>query len=506
MVNKWSQEEARFLEEKYFELHGEIEGSIFQEIAERINEKFDTGRTARAIRDKRDRMDLPNLGEIDKDKGQTGEPERPEHLAGMDQDDQKELEDLLCEENYVYNPDNEVYIVFLPSLSQPLSVPESKHKAIKKAYSNWDGNPDTINEVVRSFPFLSRQLFFEYKRVFGWTHDSEPFTKEELMERDAESLAEDAYQLKRQAVYKATEKKKWKETKKDARKWHELETYWKEPLEQLVEENVPNYNPPNINIETSNANDNYILVGSPFDFHFGMDGLDYNRDIAERRLLRNTNELLEKTSQYTTPERIITCLSSDWLHFDDFEGNTTAGTRQDVDGTAPQVLFDANKLVIKYIDALRSLVNDVEIHVVPGNHDYFSSFHMISFLEAWYRNTETVRVVHNEEPRSYCMAGNTSIGFSHGRDEKRSELGMIMVKEAKDQVAECDELVWFVGDKHYEQVADKSGAKIYQLPSLAGTDYWHKKKGFVLQQKAITGYMVHKERGVDATFYSKVNK
>jgi hypothetical protein len=56
---------------------------------------------------------------------------------------------LFFEEDYTYNRDSDTYITFLDSAPKPILILGVKHRAMVRAYSNWDGQPSTINEICR---------------------------------------------------------------------------------------------------------------------------------------------------------------------------------------------------------------------------------------------------------------------------------------------------------------------------------------------------------------------
>ena len=55
---------------------------------------------------------------------------------------------------------------------------------------------DKINEICRTFG-IRRDWFMEMKSILGWTHDSEPFTDEEVQSRPQEDMVKDVLQMKK---------------------------------------------------------------------------------------------------------------------------------------------------------------------------------------------------------------------------------------------------------------------------------------------------------------------
>lgn len=182
----------------------------------------------------------------------------------------KPPEEWVYEDRYVYNPDDDVYIIISKVFARNIVHKGNFIRGLFDAYSDWDGQPATINEICRSFE-ISRPYFNELRTVFGLTHDKEPFTDEEILNRDEKDLVADAVQKRRFAIHQQFEKEKWRETKKDA------ESYQK--IMQRIYETLTPYNPPSIKVKSVHtpaekvANDVTLVFT---DMHNGADtrGID----------------------------------------------------------------------------------------------------------------------------------------------------------------------------------------------------------------------------------------
>ena len=140
--------------------------------------------------------------EIDKIRTAAGRPKKDEVVK-------ENVKKWFHTDAYTYNADADTYITFLRSAPKPITMPGDVHRAMQRAYSNWDGNPGTINEICRQFSF-PRAWFVEYKSVHGWTHDKEPFTNEEIMSRKTEDMVDDALEQRRSVLFQKFEQEKWK--------------------------------------------------------------------------------------------------------------------------------------------------------------------------------------------------------------------------------------------------------------------------------------------------------
>ena len=406
---------------------------------------------------------------------------------------------------YYYAKDSDTYVTFLSRSKQPLVVPGDVHRSMKQSYSNWDGNPKRVNQICREYS-IPRSWFIEYKSIHGWTHDSEPFSDEEMVTRNADDLVSDALQQRRRAVTQKYEVERWKEIQAQANKWMRFEVEVLERLVCTIKENAPDYTVPKIRL--ARAERKYAVVTCATDFHWGMyswgkeTGEAYNREIAESRLRTTTEDLMSRLPGQ--PEEIILAVGSDWFHIDGDIHATTRGTPQDTDGSPAEILVTGCELARDHINLLRQIA-PVKVVLMAGNHDRSNALALLLFIAAWFKDTADVEVVHNFNPRVYINYGNTLMGFHHGDGTKTEKLGTCMANEARHQWGITKYHIFFGGHYHHERVREVGGIKHYQMPSLAGTDRFHARKGYVDSVPGLAAYIVDKKKGVTATLFSPVD-
>ena len=105
--------------------------------------------------------------------------------------------------------------------------------------------------------------------------------------------------------------------------------------------------------------------------------------------------------------------------------------------------------------------------------------------------------------RQYVQYGNTVMGFTHGDGAKMSALPGIMVNESGLTFGPDTQRVWFTGHLHFEKVVEINKTKIYQMPSLSGTDRWHHLKGYN-SVRGMCAYLVTKNKGVRHNIFSNI--
>jgi len=421
-------------------------------------------------------------------------------------EDESTDKNLIFTDKYIYNKTTDTYITILERNHVKLQISGDMHRAMKDAYSNWTGKPETINEICRTFK-IRRDWFIEYKSIHGWTHDQEPQTAEELMERNEDDMVQDILQKKRLSLYKAFEKKKWREIEEGYEKWTNFEQSVFVPLQMHIAKNLPTYKPPVLNLPK--AQEPFAIVLSPFDLHYGKagwadeSGQSYSREEAKEMLFAHTQHLANLISKFGKPDKIITATGSDWFHVDTLGGTTTAGTPQDTDGTYAQIYIEGVQLAIDHIEMLAQIA-PVEVFNVPGNHDRQSSLGMLTTLAARFANSKTVTVHMNPQRRQYTLYGDSCLGFSHGDHVKPADAHAVMVKEAVDLWRKSNYGYFFTGHLHHEVIREIHGITHIQLKSLSGVDRWHSNHGYITSGRALQAFVVSKDKGVIAQLVSPV--
>lgn len=257
-----------------------------------------------------------------------------------------------------------------------------------------------------------------------------------------------------------------------------------------------------------------MLEISPFDVHFGKlawrgeVGEDYDLKIAER-IFRETFESVLSMADLSRVEKILIPIGNDFLHVDNAHQTTGNDTPQDVDGRYPKMIEIATMALVNAVEMCRQ-VAPVDLIWVPGNHDPRTSWHVAHFLSAWFRNSKGVTVDTNATPRKYVEYGCTLLGFTHGNEEKRNDLPLIMAGEKKEAWARCRLHEWHIAHFHkrhetHHSASDTFGPVVVRtLPSMSGADLWHFKKGFVNGPRGAESYLFSKKDGLLATYFAPV--
>lgn len=263
-------------------------------------------------------------------------------------------------------------------------------------------------------------------------------------------------------------------------------------------------------VHFTNAKKDCALEINVPDLHIGKlawgeeTGDDYDIKIATERYKNAITQLIGRTN-VSQIEKFILVVGHDFLNVDGKNNLTTAGTPQSSDSRFYKMVKVGKELLIETIDEL-SLIANVDVVVVPGNHDSNSMLMMGDILDAWYHNSETVKVLNDAAPRKYYQYGRTGIMYAHGHNEKLDSLGQIFATERKQLWADTDFHRVHVGHFHHQKqikfkdIDEQIGCTIKIISSLSSNDAWHAEKGY-LSLKGAEAFLYHREQGLLANYY-----
>tara|TARA_R100001463_G_scaffold72801_1_gene126690 strand:- start:1676 stop:3109 length:1434 start_codon:yes stop_codon:yes gene_type:complete len=395
----------------------------------------------------------------------------------------------------------DMYVMFVNN--ELTAIKGDTHRAMKESYSA-DGGGLTIEQMAQRFE-LAPAWVAEYVKTNNWTHGMDMFTDEQIQNHTEEELITDLLRSKRQIVAKKASKKYWDNMRKSAEKLINIEQEWADEFKEIIsKQNLASKKVTPIKMKKTNP---YAVVLSPTDLHYGKGswidetGEGYTLEEARFRLLDRTNNLINRLPG--KPEKMIIATGSDWFHVDNEQGTTTAGTPQDMAASPAQILIDGCKLAREHIDILRQ-VSPIEVVFMRGNHDRHTALALMLYLDAVYEQCKDVTITVSPKLRQYVKWGNNLLGFTHGDGVRGNDLPAIMATEERNAWGEHEHHVWFHGHLHHQRLLETSGVTIIQLPSLAGHDRYHYRKGFVLARAGISAHLVDKELGLIGNLFAPV--
>ncbi len=402
-----------------------------------------------------------------------------------------------------YDKENDCYLSFIPSQESIVRISGEQHRAMRHSYSA-EGENLTVEDMARKYA-KSSNFIREYITAYNWSHTMDVFTDESIENHSVDELVETTLSSKRRQVREKANKKQWASIEKDANRMRMLdETLLNEFREAISKGNLAKKTVKRLKMKEA---DPYAVVISPTDLHFGSGawvdevGEHYDTHEARIRLINRTNNLISRLP--SRPEKIIVATGSDWFHIDNEEGSTTKGTPQDLSTSPAQIFIDGCELAREHIELLRG-VSPIQVVFMRGNHDRQMALALMMYLKAVYENCDDVDVVLDPKLRNYVTWGNNLLGFTHGDGVRGHDLPLLMASEQRKEWGACEHHVWFHGHLHHQRLLEKGGTTVIQLPSLAGSDRWHYRKGHVLARAGICAHLIDKELGLIGNLFAPV--
>lgn len=231
---------------------------------------------------------------------------------------------------------------------------------------------------------------------------------------------------------------------------------------------------------------------------------DWDLEIAKELYTSVFKSLVDRAVAKADVKHIVLPFGNDFLHADNKEGTTTAGTQLDLDSRWVKVYKLGGDLQIWAIDYCRKQVPKVSVIYIPGNHDELTTFTLGDMIERVYSKDTSITVNNSPKLRKYMRIGCTLMGWTHGNQERKTNLPTLMLREAaKEDVAKCDFFEFHLGHWHHrkgdvlrEDYIDITGVTIRTMPTLTPNDDWHTGKGLTLNTKAAEAYIYDEEEGL----------
>jgi predicted phosphodiesterase len=284
--------------------------------------------------------------------------------------------------------------------------------------------------------------------------------------------------------------------KREVKNAEEVVNYFKKSLQSISP-----------TIQKRNAGGKYMYEISIPDLHLAKlgwepeSGQDYDVNIAANLFRSAVKDLLNRVNLDEVC-KVLLPVGNDFFNSEGLSGATTAGTRQDDDSRWQKSFSVGCNLIAEVVDELSKKVN-VDIVIVQGNHDFERDYYLGEFLRAWYRGNEAVNINNSPKSRKYVEFGENLILFTHGNEEKQSELPLLMATE-HPSFSKCRFRTAHLGHLHQTRVVENKGVTVKILPSLCASDAWHKIKGFCGNRRSAMGFLYDPVYGEVANYYYNV--
>lgn len=277
-------------------------------------------------------------------------------------------------------------------------------------------------------------------------------------------------------------------------------------IEEFFNKLDRNYSLPKIKERNDYLQGDKLLLINIADLHMNLQasmlttGNEYNCEIAEKLFFYVIEDVLARTNNYRFNE-IIFIMGSDMLNNDGIQNTTTKGTPQDCDIHYYDAYERCCNMLIKAIDIL-SQKSKVRVIYVPANHDEQTGFKMAKFVDAWYRNDDSVNVDYSPLARKYIKFGKTLLCFAHDANVKK--LPMLIADEARDYWSDIDTTEVFLQHLHTENVLfEEFNMRIQRLPTISARSKWTTDKGYSSKRQC-KSFIFDIEDGLTDVIYTPI--
>ena len=243
------------------------------------------------------------------------------------------------------------------------------------------------------------------------------------------------------------------------------------------------------------------------DLHLGKlswsreSGENYDSKMARKRFFQIINNVMDRTKDLDL-DRILFVFGNDFFQINSVDSKTVAGTFVDSDSRLSKIFLDGTQMITEAIEVLAERAN-VDVVLVPGNHDSLMCFTAFEVIRAWFKDDKRVKVDDDIRERKYYLYGVNLLGLTHG-DKEGKRLPSLMAIEVPEYWAKSKIREWHTAHRHSIFSYEEGGTVVRHLPSVTGTDHWHFQSGFVGAIARAQSFIWDKSVGLTDTLYSYV--
>ena len=247
---------------------------------------------------------------------------------------------------------------------------------------------------------------------------------------------------------------------------------------------------------------NGMLVINKQDSHLNKWDVDGNNNVLDRlaKIMYKVEVIAAQAQLSNNLEEITYIIGSDEFN-SEYTNATTKGTPQQnthTYHTSFEYICDHEVLMITM---LLQYAKHVNVVYVAGNHDEFVGWHMVNWLQTYFRNTDRLTIDSSPKYRKYVSYGNSALMFNHGDAIKPAKLAGLFPIEYRDQWSFHHNFYIFTGDKHHEVSHDFNGIKFYQIPAFSNAkSLWDDKNGHTMSKGEVTAFLIDQAEGMTNIF------
>ena len=247
---------------------------------------------------------------------------------------------------------------------------------------------------------------------------------------------------------------------------------------------------------------NGMLIINKQDSHLNKWDVDGDNDVTSRmaKIMYKVDVIATQAQLSNNLEEITYIIGSDEFN-SEYTNATTKGTPQQNTHTYHTSFEYICNHEVLMITMLLQHAKHVNVVYVAGNHDEFVGWHMVNWLQTYFRNTDRLTIDDSPKYRKYVSYGNSALMFNHGDAIKPAKLAALFPIEYRDQWSFHHNFYIFTGDKHHEVSHDFNGIKFYQIPAFSNAkSLWDDKNGHTMSKAEVTAFLIDQAEGMTNIF------
>ena len=233
--------------------------------------------------------------------------------------------------------------------------------------------------------------------------------------------------------------------------------------------------------KTKRESDGYLAVFSLYDPHIAK--LARGKSMVDVYKFVLTDLVEKVLAGPLGVSKAVLVIGQDFVNFDNALGTTTQGTVQENSMPYREAITVQSSVAIWAVNMLANLFSEVEIHLVPGNHDRYSNFWLYTLLENLYKEHKTVKVV-GGETWSVVTYEDVGIFVIHGDLGKSTDYLAVWATSDPLSFAQARYKEIHTGHLHtmsetITRKYDQKGVVHRTMPGLTSTDTWHNERLYI---------------------------
>jgi hypothetical protein len=221
-------------------------------------------------------------------------------------------------------------------------------------------------------------------------------------------------------------------------------------------------------------------------------GADYDLKIASAMVRREIGRLLVMSPPSKSAAVVFL---GDLFHQNDQTNTTPRSKHQlDVDGRWRRVYGVGARLARDVVSLVAEHHEDVEVAILPGNHDEDAAVTLAVAFELFYSEHERIRVSGQPGEHWYRRFGKCLLGANHGHRMKPDRMAMMLATDRAEDWGETIYRHFFFGHVHRESAMEAGPVRVESFNSPAAKDAYAAASGY-RSGRALNAITFHRERG-----------